>query len=124
MDVGRIAAVVLGLAFLWAGVAKLADREWPGAAAAFGVPRPVARVIGPFEVGLGAVLVTIGGRALGFCTAAVLVAYTGVLARKLAADGDAPPCACFGGLRARPISWRTLVRNAALLVLAALVAAG
>ena len=125
MNLARIAALALGATFLWAGVAKLADRRWPAAAGSFDVSSAVARVIGPIELVLGSVLV--GGLAVrlaGATSIALLLAYTGVIVRKLRSGDDAPACACFGGWTVRPVSWRTVARNAALVVLAAVAAAG
>ena len=57
----------------------------------------------------------------GMSAFALLAAFTTVLVRVLR-SGRAVSCNCFGGLSNRPISNRTLVRNAVLLGLA-LVAA-
>lgn len=124
MPLTRLAAVALGASFLWAGVAKLADPRWPGAATAFGVSVAVARVVAPFELVLGAVLTTLRGPGPGAIAFGVLVLYTGLIVRQIRSGAEAPPCACFGGATRRPVSWRTVARNAALLVLAALAVAG
>lgn len=124
MDPARLASLALGVTFLWAGVAKLADSRWPGVAGAFGVPPAVAIAIAPVELVLGAALVTLPGRLVAAVAMLVLLAYTVVVVREVRSDRDAPPCACFGGVSARPVSWRTVVRNAVLLALAATALAG
>jgi len=124
MDLSRAASLALGLAFLWAGVAKLGDRRWPDAARAFGVPVAVAGTIAPLELVLGAALVTLRTRVPAGIAALVLVGYTAILVRAVRSDAEAPACACFGGLTARPVSWRTVARNAVLLALAAAAMAG
>jgi len=55
----------------------------------------------------------------GIVAAALLAAFTVVLGRTLRnPDGPAPTCACFGGSSRSPVSWRHVVRNGGLLVLA------
>lgn len=124
MDLPHAAAVALGLTFLWAGVAKLADRSWPAAAGAFGVSPALGRFIGPLELVLGAVLVTIDDPVPAAAALAVLVLYTAVIVVTMRSGEEAPPCACFGGFRSRPVSARTLVRNASLLLLAVVALSG
>ncbi|HVE94623.1 MAG TPA: MauE/DoxX family redox-associated membrane protein [Acidimicrobiales bacterium] len=124
MDLSRLACMALGVTFVWAGVAKLADARWPGSAAAFGVPGVIAAVIAPVELVLGAALVTLPGRLVASVAMAVLVVYTYIVVREVRSEGAAPPCACFGGLNVRPVSWRTVARNVALLALAVLALAG
>ena len=55
---GRLAAVVLGIVLLVAGIAKRADRGWPQDAAALGTPAWAIPVLPWFEMLLGAVLVS------------------------------------------------------------------
>ncbi len=47
----------------------------------------------------------------------LLVAFTVLLVRALRA-GSTAPCACFGSLRTRPVTWWSVARNVALIVLA------
>ena len=118
-----IAAVLLGVVFLVAGVMKLAaPQQWRAQSADLGVPSLVATVVPFVELILGALLVAqIARRQVAALAAALLVAFTVLLAVRLA-QGRRPPCACFGAWSARPISWRDVVRNAGFLVLAAVVA--
>jgi hypothetical protein len=91
-------------------------------ASALGVPAWLARPTPVVELLVGAGLVTgVTRRPLGWVAVALLVAFSAVLARSLAA-GRRPVCACFGGWSTRPIGPATLMRNALLLALA-LVAA-
>ena len=55
MDIA--ARIVLGIVFLFSGALKLRDPSWPATAREFGSPKPVAIVIPPLEVVLGAMLV-------------------------------------------------------------------
>lgn len=74
------------------------------------------------ELAIGAALVAQFGRRWAAVTAAVLlVAFTGLIAKRLA-EGKRPPCACFGAWSAEPIGGKHIVRNAVLLVLAIVVA--
>ena len=93
---GRLAAVVLGIVLLVAGIAKL---PW-------------------FEMLLGAVLVSgLARPAAAALAGLVLLVFTGLLIVNLA-RGRRPPCACFGASSRRPIGPGSLVRNLVLLALA------
>ncbi len=118
-----VLAVVLGAA----GVAKLRDRGGTAEAlAAFGAPRrsvaalavalPIAELVTaaalvPRRAAWGAALAAL----------ALLATFTAAVARALA-RGQRPDCRCFGQLEPSPIGASTLVRNGALLALAAFVA--
>jgi uncharacterized membrane protein YphA (DoxX/SURF4 family) len=115
--VSRAATLLLGVAFLMAGAAKLASAGWPAQADAMGAPRPVARVLPVVEIVLGALLLVGLGEPWTVLVAAVLLlGFTGVLVLRLT-QGRRVPCACFGTTR-RPISWWTVGRNVALLAVA------
>ena len=115
---GGLAAVVLGIVLLVAGIAKRADRGWPQDAAALGTPAWAIRVLPWFEMLLGAVLVSGVARPVAAALAGVvLLAFTGLLILNLA-RGRRPPCACFGASSRRPIGPGSLVRNVVLLALA------
>ena len=51
----------------------------------------------------------------------MLLAFTTLLAMRLA-HGERPPCACFGSWSAKPLSWRHVARNAALIAVAVVAA--
>lgn len=117
-------ACVLGVA----GAAKLADLE--GAqltAAAFGVPR---RLTAAFALLLPLAELTIAltlipdasARAAAAAAAALTAAFAAGVAATLV-RGRRPECNCFGSLHSAPIGPWTLVRNVALVALAATVAA-
>ena len=115
---GRLAAVVLGIVLLVAGIAKRADRGWPRDAAALGTPPWAIPVLPWFEILLGAVLVSgLARPAAAALAGLVLLGFTGLLVLNLA-RGRRPPCACFGASSRRPIGLASLVRNLALLALA------
>ena len=115
---GRLAAVVLGIVLLVAGIAKRADRGWPQDAAALGTPAWAIPVLPWFEMLLGAVLVSgLARPAAAALAGVVLIAFTGVVVLNLA-RGRRPPCACFGASSRRPIGPGSLIRNLVLLALA------
>ena len=121
--VGTLAAVVVGVAFVAAGVFKLADGPaWPRQAADMGVGRGIAVVVPWVEIAIGAVLVTQLLEPWAAIAAVVLlVAFTVVIGLRLR-DGSRPPCACFGSRSKRPLGTYHVVRNVGLLALAAVAA--
>lgn len=127
---GASAAVVLGLVFLWSGVAKIASREaWQVAGTPFSTgniaaDRLVRTALPWLEVVVGALLILrLVPIHVAIVATLMLVAFTTALVRVLA-RGQRPPCMCFGAVRARPVSWASVARNAALIVLALGVIAG
>lgn len=125
ISVSVVAAVILGVVFLTAGVSKFAARErWPDQAAALGVRRGLATVVPPLEIGLGALLVAqIARGAVAIVAAVVLVVFTGLILIRIT-EGHRPPCACFGAWSATPLGAVHIVRNLALIVIAAVAALG
>lgn len=125
ISVSVVAAVILGVVFLTAGVSKFAARErWPDQAAALGVRRGLAMVVPPLEIGLGALLVAqIARGAVAIAAAVVLVVFTGLILIRIT-EGRRPPCACFGAWSATPLGAGHIVRNLALIVIAAVAALG
>lgn len=119
-----VASVVLGLVFLVAGVTKVAaPLQWSAQSVDLGVPALVGRVVPYSELAVGALLVAqVARRPVAVIAAAMLVAFTALLIVRLL-QGRRPPCACFGGLTARPIGWANVARNAIFLALALLIAA-
>ncbi len=125
-----IAAVALGLVFEWSGVAKIASRDaWQVAGTPFStgneVTDRVVRTALPWlEVIVGGLLILRIVPVAGAIVALVmLVAFTATLVRVLA-RGQRPPCMCFGAVRAKPVSWVSVVRNVALMVVACVVIVG
>ena len=118
MDVAVAAAGILGIAMLVAGAGKLASPSWPEPASVLGAPAWSVPVVPWIEIGLGALLVVQWSRPLvAAVTAALLVVFSVLLVRRLA-EGNRPPCACFGGFSTRPIGPWSVVRNAVLIGLA------
>lgn len=117
--VGTIAAVVVGLAFVAAGVFKLADGPaWPRQAADMGVSRPIALAVPYIEIAIGALLaVQVLEPWAAIAAIVMLVAFTVVIVLRLL-DGSRPPCACFGSRSTRPLGAYHVLRNVALLALA------
>ncbi|MEV6274683.1 MauE/DoxX family redox-associated membrane protein [Nocardia sp. NPDC051832] len=118
-------AVVFGLA-AWG---KLADRVGARQAVVdFGVPvrwgPAVAWGLPVVEAGLAVgLLVQWTAAAAAVLAMLVLGVFTAAMARLLA-QGKRPACSCFGASSTAPIGRRTLVRNAVLLLLSLLAAAG
>ena len=122
--VGTVASVVVGVAFVAAGVFKLIDGPaWPKQAADMGVVRPVAVVVPWVEIVIG---VTLAAQLLepwpALAAIVLLIGFTVVIVRRLL-DGSRPPCACFGSRSTRPLGAYHVVRNAGLLVLSMVAAA-
>ena len=122
-DVGIAAAVVVAAVLLLAGVLKLArSDEWSVQAAGLGVPAVVATLVPFVEIGLGAALVVQWQRhPLAWAAVALFVAFTAVLIARLA-QGQHPPCACFGALSSRPIGAAHIARNVVFITVAVLAA--
>jgi hypothetical protein len=120
--VALVARVNLAAAFALSAGAKLADLPATGAAlAAFGAPAPVvaARALPALEAAVAVALLAFPDHpAPGLAAMATVAAFTAMVARRLA-QGRAVPCPCFGARDGRPVSGATLVRNLALLLLAA-----
>lgn len=113
-----IARLCLGVVFLIAGGAKLAASTWPEQARQLGAPRLVIPFVPWIEIVAGALLCAQLARPIPAAIAlAMLVVFTALLVLRLA-QGQHPPCACFGSWSARPLGWRHLVRNAVLIALA------
>jgi hypothetical protein len=119
VSVGAVAAVVLGIAFVLAGAAKLAAGEtWRSQAQGMGAPSWSVPVLPWVELVLGAALVTLIARRPAAVAALVLLAaFTSLILRRLRA-GEHPPCACFGAWAARPLGRGHVARNAVLAALA------
>jgi peroxiredoxin/uncharacterized membrane protein YphA (DoxX/SURF4 family) len=118
--------VVLAAVFAVAGTAKLLDR--PGtrrSLSEFGVPSgalPVAALLLPLlELATAVALIPPGSARWGALAAlALLLGFIGGIANALA-RGEAPDCHCFGQVHSAPAGRGTLLRNAVLAALAAVV---
>lgn len=119
--------VLLGLALLIAGAAKLADL--PGSRAAlegFGLPphlaRPVGTVLPAAEIAVAALLAfNATARAGAVGALALLLAFSAGIAAAIQ-RGERPECHCAGQLHSEPAGPRALVRNLSLAGLAAIAA--
>jgi hypothetical protein len=131
-EVARASAVVLAVVFAWAGVTKLRTPQATATSFAglrLAAPAMLARLVPVVELAVAAGLVAAPSLA-AWAALALLLAFSVVIARALAA-GATVPCACFGGGAvaaadgedARPLSTLELVRNAGLGALA-IVASG
>jgi hypothetical protein len=120
-----VASVLLGAVFVISGVLKLsAPARWRTQSADLGVPGVVAAVLPIVEVVIGALLIAqLARRAAAIVAGVLLLCFTLLLVVRLV-QGRRPPCACFGALSSKPISWANVGRNAVLIVLATVVAVG
>jgi uncharacterized membrane protein YphA (DoxX/SURF4 family) len=118
-----LASVLLGAVFIVSGVTKIAAmQQWRAQADDLGVPGLVVGGLPYAELGIGALLVAqIARRPVAIVAGVTLVAFTTLLAVRLS-QGRRPPCACFGGLSSKPISWTNVARNAVFIALAAVIA--
>ena len=120
---------VLAVVLLVAAVAKVRDQNGTRqAATALGVPARFATLVAlalPVVETAAVVLLVVPDTArVGAGMALVLLgAFTVAIARTLR-SGARPSCHCFGQMSDEPIGTTTLVRNAALLALAAVILAG
>lgn len=115
--VGVVARVAIGVVLLWAGIAKLRDRNWAAnTAPGLQLPVPLLTPMPVIELVVGAACVA----QVPFAPIAanlLMVGYLIVVVNLLMAHGDdAPPCACFGATPTH-ITWRTAARNVAFLAL-------
>lgn len=76
-----------------------------------------------FEILLGAVLVVqLAPIPVAVVALIALAAFTGLIVRRLA-QGEHPPCACFGAWSTKPLGPGHLVRNGVLMLLAVIIIA-
>jgi len=117
--VGLVASILLGFVFLVSGASKIAaGPAWPEQARGLGAPSFVVPLLPWFEIVLGAVLVMQVVPVLAAVTAlGVLVLFTALIARRLA-QGQHPPCACFGTLSTKPLGRGHVIRNVGFMALA------
>ncbi len=124
-----VSRLVLAGVFTAAGLGKLADRAGAQRALGeFGLPavlgRPLALALPIAELTVAAALIPGSTHRAGAAGAMLLLgAFTLVVAVNLA-RGRTPDCHCFGQVHSRPIGAGTLVRNAVLGGLSALILIG
>lgn len=125
MSVAVVASVLVGAVFLLAGGAKIAAGPgWQAQTRGLGVPAGAVSFLPGLEIGIGALLCAQLARpAPALIAVAMLLAFTGLVSLRLA-QGQHPPCNCFGSWSAKPLSWRDVARNVALIALAVIAALG
>jgi peroxiredoxin/uncharacterized membrane protein YphA (DoxX/SURF4 family) len=124
-----VVRLVLAATFAVAGVGKLLDvRGAARAAREFGAPERLAPAIGVglplVELSVAAALLPRGSAPWAAAAAVALLGIFLVAIGRAMVRGEHPDCHCFGQIHSTPAGWSTLVRNAALAVLAAFVVAG
>ena len=117
--VGLVASILLGLVFLASGASKIAaGPAWPEQARGLGAPSFVVPLLPWFEIVLGAVLVMqLAPVPAAAIALVVLVGFTALILRRLA-QGQHPPCACFGTWSTKPLGRGHVLRNVGFIVLA------
>ena len=125
MSLAVVASVLVGAALLLAGGAKVAaGPAWPAQAQQLGAPGFVVPVMPWIEIVVGAGLCAQVARVpLAAVALAMFVSFTVLLGLRLA-EGAHPPCACFGSWSAKPLSWRHVARNVALIAVAVVAIVG
>lgn len=128
--IALLARLALAATFVVSAVAKLRDRDGARQAVVdFGLPTslagPVAALLAPAELASAALLLTAGwGVVAGALLAvAMLLAFTVGIVVNLT-RGNRVECHCFGAMSTKPLSWRSVLRNLALLAVAAVVLLG
>jgi thiol-disulfide isomerase/thioredoxin/uncharacterized membrane protein YphA (DoxX/SURF4 family) len=121
-----IVRLILALVFAIAGIAKSADLAGARKSVAdFGVPaflvHPLALVLPALELASAFALLWSGSVVWGAAGATVLLALFTAAAAIAIARGKRPNCHCFGQLHSTPVGPQTLMRNALLGAMAALV---
>lgn len=122
--VAQVAALALAAVFVIAAGAKLRS---PAATATelaelrLRFPTALAWLLPAIEIVVAAMLILAPAWG-GIVAFALLAAFTAVLVG-VVRSGRSVSCRCFGGLSTKPISKLTLVRNGALLALAAVATA-
>jgi peroxiredoxin len=122
-----LAKLTLFTVFSLAGIGKLMDPAGSAKAARdFGVPDalalPVAYILPVAEIAVALMLLFASTSWLGAIAAlAVLGVFTGGMLYQYA-RGNAPDCHCFGQMHSAPVGRSSIIRNALLLVLAAVLA--
>ena len=118
MVAGVVARVLLGIVFIWAGVAKVRTAHWSMLAIEAGTPRSVVIALPAIEGLLGlALVVQIFTNVFPWIALALLAAFTATLAFRYA-RGSKAPCNCFGGKSNDPVDATTFIRNGTLMLLA------
>jgi peroxiredoxin len=127
-DVVGVARLVLVAVFAVAGWAKLSDRAGTRRAVReFGVPdavaTPVTFLLPLAELIVAALLLFSGTAVIGAIGAAALLGLFIVAIGVSLARGRRPDCHCFGQVHSEPVGPATLVRNAVLIGVAAVIIA-
>ncbi len=121
--IGAAAAIAVGGVMAWASIAKL---RMPAATAtsfrSLGIPFAslLSRLVPAVELGVFALCFTVPK--VGAAAAAVLLMLFTLLLTVHVRRGSTVSCGCFGSADPAPVTWMTLVRNAALIVIAVVAA--
>ncbi len=128
--VALIARLALVVTFVISAVAKIRDADGARQAVRdFGVPAGVAPLVAtslaPLELASAALLLTtdLGVTAGALLALGLLAAFTAGIVTNLL-RGNRVDCHCFGAMSSKPLSWWSVVRNSAMMLLAAVVLAG
>lgn len=105
-----------------AGAAKVvAGRSWIVEATSLGAPRAAIPLVPWIEISTGALLIARWQQNhVAIIVGLMLIAFTVLIVGNLA-RGRRPNCACFGTWSSRRLGWGHVLRNLALLALAAVL---
>ena len=123
------ARLLLSAVFFVAGITKLADRSGSHRAMiGFGISRrfagPVALGLPLAEILIAVALIPLDSAWMAAVAASVLLSIFVVAIGVNLARGRTPDCHCFGQLHSEPVGLSTLIRNVALIIVAAFIVAG
>lgn len=120
------ARLLLAAVFIIAGISKLADLKGSRKAVVdFGFPPFLANPIGILlplaELATGGLLLPAGSAWWGGLSALVLLMVFIIVISINLALGRNPDCHCFGQVHSKPVAWATVLRNAILAAMAAVI---
>lgn len=128
--VALIARLALAATFVISAVAKIRDADGARQAVRdFGVPSSLAPLVAtslaPLELASAALLLTtdVGVTAGALLALGLLAAFTAGIVTNLL-RGNRVDCHCFGAMSSKPLSWWSVARNGAMMLLAVVVLAG
>lgn len=114
--VARLFCAVVGAVLAFAGASKYTDfARWRSDAIRQGIAMPIAVTLPGVELVLGGWLVVAEPTPVPMAAATVLLLVFTVFLVVQVVTGSTAPCACFGARTSAPPSWRSVLRNLALI---------
>lgn len=114
--VARLLCALVGAVLAFAGASKYTDfARWRSDASRQGIAAPLVVIVPGLELVLGGWLVVADPAPVPMAAATVLLLVFTVFLIVQVATGSTVPCACFGARSATPPTWRSVLRNIALI---------